>query len=200
MITTKPQRCDRYWHHQSYEAAGASLTSISRREDAVVVRRAFPNQTDSLALILWDQRNDLTDFPLLMFAPNLSLVSHGGPIPCATRASRITAPCPATGIPREPAGARREFVLNGHGSANGTRPCYIASESHQIRMRDDTVADVDREIVGRIARASLRHEEKVPGPIIRRAGLHGGDKCDQPTRRCRISEKLFHRLLQSYGC
>ena len=75
----------------------------------------------------------------------------------------------------------------------------MASESHQIRMRDDTVADVDREIVGRIARASLRHEEKVPGPIVGRAGLRGGDKCDQATRRCRISEKLFHHLLQSCG-
>ena len=63
-------------------------------------------------------------------------------------------------------------------------------------MRDDTIADVDREIVGRIARASLRHEDKVPGSIVRRAGLCGGDKGDQATRGCRKSEKLFHHLLQ----
>ena len=64
-------------------------------------------------------------------------------------------------------------------------------------MRDDTVANVDREIVGWIARASLRREEKVPGPIVRRAGLRDGDKRDQETRGYCISEKLFHLLLQS---
>jgi hypothetical protein len=42
----------------------------------------------------------------------------------------------------------------------------MASEPHQIRMRDDAIVDVDREIVGRIARAPLRHEAKVPRPII----------------------------------
>ena len=76
----------------------------------------------------------------------------------------------------------------------------MAPEPHQIRVRDDTVADVDREIVGRIARASLRHEDEVPGPVIRRAGVRGGDKCDQATRGGCIREKLFHHLLQSYDC
>src|SRR5262249_36045103 len=66
-------------------------------------------------------------------------------------------------------------------------------------MRDDTVADVDREIVGRIARTPLRHEEKVPGAIVSRAGLRTGDKCKQATRGYRISEKVFHHLLQSCG-
>src|SRR5262245_7867568 len=66
-------------------------------------------------------------------------------------------------------------------------------------MRNDTVADVDREIVGRIARTPLRHEEKVPGAIVCRAGLRTGDKCEQATRGYRISEKLFHHLLQSCG-
>ena len=58
-------------------------------------------------------------------------------------------------------------------------------------MRDDTVADVDREIVGRIARTPLRHEGKVPGAIVSRAGLRTGDKCKQATRGYRISEKVF---------
>jgi hypothetical protein len=89
--------------------------------------------------------------------------------------------------------------LNSHGSANGTRASYIAPEPHQIRMRDDTVADVDREIVGRIARTPLRHEEKVPGAIVCRAGLRTGDKCEQATRGYRISEKVFHHLLQNCG-
>ena len=66
-------------------------------------------------------------------------------------------------------------------------------------MRDDTVADVDREIVGRIARTPLRLEEKVPGAIVCRAGLRTGDKCEQATRGYRISEKVFHHLLQSCG-
>ena len=63
-------------------------------------------------------------------------------------------------------------------------------------MREDTVADVDREIVGRIARTPLRHEEKVPRPIVCRAGLRAGDKCEQATRGYRIGEKVFHHLLQ----
>ena len=66
-------------------------------------------------------------------------------------------------------------------------------------MRDDTVADVDREIVGRIARTPLRHEEKVPGAIVCRAGLRTGDKCEQATCGYRISEKVFHHLLQCCG-
>ena len=49
-------------------------------------------------------------------------------------------------------------------------------------MRDGAVSDVDREIIGRIARASLRHEEKVPGPVVRRASLCDRYEGDQVTR------------------
>ena len=59
------------------------------------------------------------------------------------------------------------FVLNGHRSANRPRPRNIASEPDEIRMRNNSIVDVDGEIVGRIASASLCHKDKVPGPIVR---------------------------------
>ena len=111
----------------------------------------------------------------------------------------MAAPRSAAGIAHKFTRARGVFVLNGHRRANSAGSRHVASEPHQIRMRYDSVGDVDREIVGRIARAPLRHEDKVPGSIVRRAGLCGGDKCDQATRGCRISEKLFHHLLQNCG-
>src|SRR5215471_17164761 len=58
-------------------------------------------------------------------------------------------------------------------------------------MRDYSVGDVDREVIGRIACASLRHENEVPGSVIGRAGLrdrsHGKRACDR-----RAKEELFH--------
>jgi hypothetical protein len=62
-------------------------------------------------------------------------------------------------------------------------------------MRDDAVSDVDGEIIGRIARASLRHEEKVPGTVVRRAGLCDRYEGDQATCGYRICEKLSHCVL-----
>jgi hypothetical protein len=83
------------------------------------------------------------------------------------------------------------FVLNGHRSANRPRPRDIASEPDEIRMRNNSIVDVDGEIVGRIASASLCHKHKVPGPVVRGAGLYGGRKGDNAARNCRISEDLF---------
>jgi len=40
----------------------------------------------------------------------------------------------------------------------------MAPEPHEVGMRDDTVSDVDGEIIGRIARASLRHKERFQDP------------------------------------
>jgi hypothetical protein len=50
----------------------------------------------------------------------------------------------------------------------------------------------DGEIIGWIARASLRHEEKVRGPVVRSASLCDRYEGDQATRGylC-ICEKLF---------
>jgi hypothetical protein len=64
-------------------------------------------------------------------------------------------------------------------------------------MRDHSVSDVDGEIIGRIASASLRHENEVPGTVVRRAGLRDGNEGKKAARGRRISEKLFHYLLQS---
>ena len=64
-------------------------------------------------------------------------------------------------------------------------------------MRDYSVGDVDGEIIGRIASASLRHENEVPGTVVCRAGLGDGDEGDKAARGRRISEKLSHYLLQS---
>jgi len=59
-------------------------------------------------------------------------------------------------------------------------------------MRDYSVGDVDGEIIGRIASASFRHENEVPGTIVRGAGLRDGDEGDKAARSRRISEKLSH--------
>ena len=88
------------------------------------------------------------------------------------------------------------FVLNGHRSANRPRFRDIASEPDEIRMRNNPIVDVDGEIVGRIASASLCHKDKVSGPVVRGAGLCGGRKSDNAARNRRISEDLFHLFLQ----
>ena len=103
-------------------------------------------------------------------------VSLRSPIARAAHASRITAPGPSSRRARQSSGARGIFVPNGHRSANGTRPRHVTSELHQIRMRDDSVGDIDGKIIGRIASASLRHENKVPGSIVRRARLGNRDQ------------------------
>src|SRR3954454_22830268 len=64
--------------------------------------------------------------------------------------------------------------MNGYRSTNGTRARPIAFELHQIWRGDDSIGDVDGEIIGRIARAPLRHEEKVPRPVIGRTSLRDG--------------------------
>ena len=74
----------------------------------------------------------------------------------------------------------------------------MAPELHEVRMRDDAVSDVDRETIGRVARASLRHEDKVPGPVIRRAGLCNRYGRDQAARGYRGREEVFHCVLHCF--
>jgi hypothetical protein len=59
-------------------------------------------------------------------------------------------------------------------------------------MRDDAVSDVYGEIIGRIARASLRHEEKVPGSIIGRSSLRDGGQGNKTACDRRREQKLLH--------
>jgi hypothetical protein len=47
-------------------------------------------------------------------------------------------------------------------------------------MRDDSVGDVDGEAIGRIARASLRHENEFPRSVVGRASLRDRAKATQP--------------------
>jgi hypothetical protein len=81
---------------------------------------------------------------------------------------RMAAPSAATGISRELARAGGKFVLNGHGRSNRTRTRHIAVEFDEVWVCDDTVGDVDGEIVSRIARASLCHENEIPRPVVAR--------------------------------
>lgn len=59
-------------------------------------------------------------------------------------------------------------------------------------MRDDPVGDVDREVISRIARASLRHEEKVPGSIIGRSSLRDGGQGNKTACDRRGKQKPLH--------
>ena len=87
--------------------------------------------------------------------------------------------------------------MNDHRSANRSRPRDVTFEPDEIRMRDNSAVNVNGEIVGRIASASLRHKDKVPGAIVRGAGLCGGRKGDKTARGCSISKNRFHLFLQT---
>jgi len=60
-----------------------------------------------------------------------------------------------------------------------------------------SVGDVDGEIIGRIARSSLRHENEAPGAVECRAGLRDGVEGDQAAQDRHTGEKLLHCLLQA---
>ncbi len=59
-------------------------------------------------------------------------------------------------------------------------------------MCDDTVGDVDGEVIGWIARASLRHEEKVPGSVVGRASLRDGSQGNKRDCSCHAEQKILH--------
>ena len=82
--------------------------------------------------------------------------------------------------------------MNGHGGAGGTRARHIAPEPHQIWMGDDPISDVDGEVIGRIARASLRHEKQVPGAVLGRAGLHDGGQGNKRDCGCQAEQGILH--------
>jgi hypothetical protein len=82
-------------------------------------------------------------------------------------------------------------------SANRTRSRHIASEPHQIWMRNYSVGDVDGEVIGRIACASLRHEYEVPGPVIGRAGVRDGSQGKTACDHCGKQELLHHRFSEA---
>jgi hypothetical protein len=59
-------------------------------------------------------------------------------------------------------------------------------------MGDDSIRDVDREVIGRIARAPLRHEEKVPGSIIGRASVRDGGQGNKRDRSRHAEQRILH--------
>ena len=64
-------------------------------------------------------------------------------------------------------------------------------------MRDNAVGDVDGEVIGRIACASLRYENEVPGSVIGRAGLRDGSQGKRACDRRAKQEPLHHRFSEA---
>jgi hypothetical protein len=96
-----------------------------------------------------------------------------GPVTRASRISCVAAPCPAARGSGEPACAGGVSIVNGHRSANRAGFRDVSSEFQEVRMRHNAVRNIDSEVVGRIASASLRHEDEVPRTIIGRSGVCG---------------------------
>src|ERR1700728_1900234 len=109
-------------------------------------------------------------------------VAMSGPIPRAAGRPRKSPPGAAPRVVGELAGAGSILVLDGYGCAYRARGRYITSEPDQIWMRDDSIIDIDRKIIARVACAALRHEPKIPGPIIERPRLGDGGQTGETAR------------------
>jgi len=82
--------------------------------------------------------------------------------------------------------------LNGHRGANRAGSRDVSSEPYEVRFRHDSVGNIDSKIVDRIACASLRHEDEVPGPIVGRSRVCG-TRYGNKKACCRCAKrKLFH--------
>jgi hypothetical protein len=79
-----------------------------------------------------------------------------GPIPRTSRVFGPSAPGPVTQSTRESSRAGCILFSDGDRSTNGTGLRDISSELQKIRMRYDSVRDIDDEIVSRIAGPPLR--------------------------------------------
>jgi hypothetical protein len=104
---------------------------------------------------------------------------------------------------RQPTTAGSIFLLDGDGSADGTRGRDPAMESAQVRVKDDAVSDFDGEFIGRIATAILRNEQKIPCAIewrCRKREICGRAQSEQNqpkslTSKGRSRLQFFHRIL-----
>ena len=123
---------------------------------------------------------------------SLNLVPLRGPVSRAARISTATAPNAPARHPRKSSRPGGVLVVNGHRSASGTRARHITSELHQIWMANDSISDVDREVIGRIARASLRHEEKVPRTVVARSSLRDGGQGNKRDSGCHAEQRILH--------
>jgi hypothetical protein len=59
-------------------------------------------------------------------------------------------------------------------------------------VRHNSARNVDSEVLGRIARASLHHEGEVPGTIVGRSRVRGVRNCDKQACCSCAKQKLFH--------
>ena len=100
-------------------------------------------------------------------------ISLRGPVARTPRISCVAAPCPASGGAGEFAQAGGIFIVNGHRSANRAGFRDVAFKLQEVRVRHNSVGNIDSEVVGRIACASLRHEGEVPGTIVGRSRMCG---------------------------
>jgi hypothetical protein len=114
----------------------------------------------------------------------------GYPAPTASLTSGITAPGASARVAAQPPRTGRILLVNGHRSSNCAGPRDIASEIHQIWVCDDSIGYVDREIIRRIASATLRKENQIPGAVIWRAGV---GSCGQQlaSKSCHDRERMF---------
>jgi hypothetical protein len=105
----------------------------------------------------------------------------------------MTAPRATSRVDRQPARSGRVFVLNRHGCTRRARAGHVSSKSDKVRVRDDSIVDIDREVIRLVACASLCHENKVPGPVKRRPCLRRGSDRDE-TACDHQRNKRFHHV------
>ena len=105
--------------------------------------------------------------------PKRSSITLCRPIARASRAARAAVPGPAAGGGGEFARTRSIFILDCHRSANRAGFRDVSSELQEVRMGHNSVRNIDSEVVGRIAYASLRHEDEIPRTIVSRPCVCG---------------------------
>jgi hypothetical protein len=93
------------------------------------------------------------------------LVALRGPVSGTTCVAGVSTPRAASRVARQLTGSRSVLVLNSYGCTHCSRACDIASKSYKVRVRNDSIVDVNRKLVRRIACASLCHEKKFPESI-----------------------------------
>jgi len=63
-------------------------------------------------------------------------------------------------------------------------------------VRHNSARNVDSEVLGRIARASLRHEGEVPGTIVGRSRVRGVRTANKPNKHVAVAQsKSFFMLI-----
>jgi hypothetical protein len=93
------------------------------------------------------------------------LVSLGDPVSHTSSVSRAAAPRALAGRAKQSARSRCVLVLYRDGRANEPRALHVTSEPHKVWVRHDSIRNVDRKIVGRVARPRLGYERQIPRSV-----------------------------------